>query len=123
MKPTRFTFLIERADGEIGTITTVSENLLIFFSQLDNKIFFSDLFNDFISLSEDLKKVELEALIKIPAEAQFIVFPPSIEADVDFTNAFETKNETSGTVSKNLELILIRLMRLSSIHMWGSIVR
>ena len=38
-KPTRFTFLIERADGEIGTISSVSENLLIFFSQLDNKIF------------------------------------------------------------------------------------
>ena len=122
MKPTRFTFLIERADGEIGTISTVSENLLIFFPARQQG-FFSDLFNDFISLSEDLKKVELEALIKIPAEAQFIVFPPSIEADVDFTNAFETKNETSGTVSKNLELILIRLMRLSSIHMWGSIVR
>lgn len=119
----RFTFLIERADGEIGTISTVSENLLIFFFPARQQNFFSDLFNDFISLGEDLKKVELEALIKIPAEAQFIVFPPSIEADVDFTNAFETKNETNGTVSKNLELILIRLMRLSSIHMRGSIVR
>ena len=38
-------------------------------------------------------------------------------------NALEMKNETNGTFSKNLELTLIRLMRLSSIHKYGSIVR
>lgn len=117
-------YISDRASGRWNRIyiNCFRESVNFFFPARQQN-FFSDLFNDFISLSEDLKKVELEALIKIPAEAQFIVFPPSIEADVDFTNAFETKNETNGTVSKNLELILIRLMRLSSIHMWGSIVR
>ena len=53
------------------------------------------------------------------AEAQFIFFPPSTEVELNFTNAFDEEDETEW----NLEIILIRLMRLSSIHICGSIIR
>lgn len=38
-------------------------------------------------------------------------------------NVFEMKNEINGIVFKNLELILICLMRLSFIYKYGFIVR
>ena len=113
-------FLIERADGKSGIyINCFRES--VDFSFLTTKLFFGDLFVDFISLRDNLKKsrawsLDQDACI---AEAQFIVFPSSVEAEVNFTNAFQTKNETEW----NLELILIRLMRLGSIKTYGSIIR
>ena len=120
LKPTRFMFLIERADGKSGIyINCFQESVNFLF--LTTKLFFGNLFIDFISLRDDLKKSRAwspdpDACI---AEAQFIVFSSSVEAEVNFTNAFKTKNETEW----NLELILIRLMRLGSIQTYGSIIR
>ena len=115
--PTRFIFLTERTDSESGNYINCFRESVNFFIPSDQFLFGDLFFNDFTSLSDDLEKIRARS-----PEAQFF-FPPSIEAEVNFTNALETKNETNGTVSKNLELTLIHLMRLSSIHKYGSIVR
>ena len=108
LKPARFIFLIKRTDGESGNYINCFWESVNFFIPKD-KISSGDLLNDFTSLSDDLEKSRARSPDQDSciSEAQFIFFRPQIEADVNFKNAFETKNETNGTVSKNLELILI----------------
>ena len=74
MKPTRFMFLIERADDESGIYINCFRESVNFFIPDDKKKIFGDPFIDFISLSDDLQKSrawspDLDSCI---SEAQFI---------------------------------------------------